>query len=167
MKFEEFCTLMNTRLASLPSREERVEKIVNSLCRTFGVKPEEIAIFSLDAGEEMLTFLWPNSLKHAGKIPITAITPLVAKTIRENRGFVDNQFANTSHASFFEKFKIDEAVPPPIQKIMSVPVCRDGCLCGVIQASRKGEDVARVGSDFSPQDLINLQKMSDLFAKYL
>jgi GAF domain-containing protein len=91
----------------------------------------------------------------------------VARTVRENRGFVDNLFAKTSHASFFEKFKIDDAAPLPIQKIMSVPIRSDGCLCGVIQVSRKGEEIAKVGRDFSQHDLVILQKMSDVLAGYL
>lgn len=167
MKLEEFCTTMNARLASLPSREERLEEAANSLCRAFGAKPDEIAIFSLDAGEEILTFLWPKKLRSAGIIPLSAISPLVAQTARENRGFVDNLFANTSHASFFEKFRTADAAPLPIQKIMSVPVRRDGRLCGVIQVSRKGEDVTKVGRDFSQQDLAILQRMSDVLAGYL
>lgn len=167
MKFEEFCAMMNTRLASLSSREERLEEAASTLCRVFGANPDEIAIFSLDAGEEILTFLWPRQLKSAGIIPISAITPLVAQTVRENRGYIDNQFANTSHASFFEKFKIDNAVPLPIQKIMSVPLRRGNCLCGAIQVSRKGEDAASVGRDFSQRDLEIMQKISDALAEYL
>jgi hypothetical protein len=168
MKFEEYCTMMIDRLAALSSHEERLEEVANSLCRVFGTKtPDEIAIFSLDASKETLMFVWPNKLKSAGIIPISAITPLVAKTVRENRGFLDNLFANTTHAAIFEKFKIDGALPLPIQKIMSVPVHRDGCLCGVIQVSRKGDDVANVGRDFSQQDLVILQRMSDLIAVYL
>lgn len=167
MDIDAFCKLLGDRTASLPSLDARLEEAARFICRAFSVKPDEVVIFSLDDKSEFLSFLWPVKLKDAGAIPLTAAIPLVVQTARENRGFLNNFFAVTPHASAFEQFQIGNSAPLPIQKIMSVPMGSNGKVAGVIQVCRKGEDVARAGSDFSSNELIALQRIAEVIARVL
>jgi len=167
MDIDEFCRALGERIASLPSLDARLEEAANCICRTFSVKLDEVVIFSLDAESEFLIFQWPLELKDAGAIPLTAATPLVVQTARENRGFLNNFFATTPHASVFEQFHIGNSASFPIQKIMSAPISSGGKVAGVIQICRKGEDAARAGRDFSSNELLALERIAVVIARFL
>lgn len=167
MTLEEFCKRLNDTLATLPSPEARLEAAARIISLAFSAKSDEVAVFLLDKESESLSFAWPPSLRSAGAIPLSAMNPLVAQTARDNRGFFNNSFATTSHASFFEMFRIDNAKSSPIQKIVSVPMNHEGKLKGVIQVSRKGEDAGSAGKDFSQNDLLLLQRAAEAIAVYL
>ncbi len=54
----------------------------------------------------------------------------------------------------------------PIQKIMSVPVTRDGRnVIGVVQVSRKGLDPSLAGTDFSQEDLKQLEQAAEILSR--
>jgi GAF domain-containing protein len=85
-----------------------------------------------------------------------------------------NNFARVKHASIFETIKPgagsggsefkDAATPPPIQKLMSVPIIdRDTKVVGVIQISRKSLD-SKLSQDFSREDLHDLELAAGLLA---
>lgn len=167
MDIEEFCKVLSDRTVSLPSLDARLEEAAKFICRAFSVKPDEVVIFLLDAESEFLIFKWPLELKGAGAIPLTAATPLVVQTARENRGFLNNFFAVTPHASVFEQFHIGNSAPLPIQKIMSAPISSGGKVAGVIQICRKGEDAARAGRDFSSNELLALERIAVIIARFL
>jgi hypothetical protein len=167
MKLDEFCTLLRNSLSAVPSEGERLETAVTFVSRAFSTKPHEVAIFRLDADSEFLGFIWPQHLRDAGTIPLSAASPLVARTAREKKGFLNNSFAVTPHASFFELFHGKESDTLPIQKIMSAPLTREGLVWGVIQVSRKAEDLAGAGADFSRNELLALEKIASVIAAHL
>ncbi|HOP40988.1 MAG TPA: GAF domain-containing protein [Geobacteraceae bacterium] len=167
MKLDEFCTILDKFLSGEQSYQGRLETAVRLVSRAFNVKPDEVAILLIDEKGETLGFAWPPHLKEAGIIPLSATNPLVAKTARENRGFLNNTFAVTPHASFFEKFRDKGNQPLPIQKIMSVPLAGSGTIKGVLQVSRKGQDPASAGADFSKNELLALEKIASLIAAHL
>jgi len=167
MKLDEFCTKLDEALSALSTGEARVETAVRYLCPAFSVTPEEVAFFRLDAKGEFLTFIWPPKLRTSGEIPLSAASPLVAQTARENSGFINNSFAATPHASFFELFRLGQASPLPIQKIISTPLCREGKVTGVVQVCRKAESVAAAGPDFSRNDLLVLQRLAAVIAQHI
>jgi len=54
----------------------------------------------------------------------------------------------------------------PIQKIMSVPVSRpDGKVIGVVQISRKGLDYSLAGTDFTNDDLKQLERAAAILSR--
>lgn len=167
MDIEEFCKLLTDRTSSLPSLDARLEEAAKLICGAFTLKPDELVIFSLDSESGFLGFLWPLKLRDAGAIPLTAATPLVVQTARENRGFLNNFFSTSPHASVFENFRINDSPPLPVQKIMSAPIGRDGKVVGVIQVSRKGEDAARAGNDFSRNELLALERIASVIAGFI
>ncbi len=168
MKIDEFCAKLDGRLAGFASAEERLEAAVNALCQAFGVKSHEVAIFAFAPTHESLSFLWPASLRNSGAVPLSAHKSLVAQTARDRKGSLNNAFAATPHASFFERFRQKGADHShPIQKIMSIPVEKDGAVQWVIQLSRKGEDAAAAGRDFTANELAALEKIGRVIARHL
>lgn len=166
MKIEEFCFKLNEMLSPISAPETRLATAARFVCTAFSMKPDEVALFRLD-DSGFLSFIWPTRLQNAGSVPLTATSPLVARTARENAGFLNNSFANTPHASFFEHFHKNEASSLPIQKIMSAPLTAEGKVKGVIQVSRKGEDPVRAGNDFSKSELAALERIAAVIAAHL
>ena len=130
----------------LPSVAERIAKHV-------GVKTEELAILGLSTRWKHLYFLVPVALKHVGHIPLSSNSALAARTVRDKRAEIVNNFAAVRHASVFEGIKVGNETVEAIQKIISAPILDDGRVVGVLQISRKGATAMTAGPDFSPIDL--------------
>jgi hypothetical protein len=167
MKLDDFCTILRKSISAVASPEDRLQTAVTFVSRAFSVKPDEVALFLLDVDSESLVFIWPTHLKDAGTVPLSAANPLVAQTAREKRGFLNNSFAVTPHASFFELFRGKGAVTLPIQKIMSAPLTCEGTVKGVIQVSRKAADAACAGADFSRNELLALERIASVVGETL
>jgi hypothetical protein len=134
---------------ALPSLAERI-------ARNLGVKPGEVAILALSTRWRHLHFLVPEELKNVGFIPLTSKSALAARTARESRPEIVNDFAATKHASVFEGVKMAAGPAEAIQKIISAPILHGDRVVGVIQISRKGSDNLSSGPDFSAEDLGNV-----------
>lgn len=137
---------MDTSQISLSSVAEKIAK-------TIGVRTDEVAMLAVSTRWKHLHFLVPEALKKVGFIPLTSNSALAAKTARESRPEIDNNFRAARHATVFEGVKLAGESPESIQKIVSAPILLDGKVIGVIQVSRKGPDPASVGPDFTADDL--------------
>jgi hypothetical protein len=162
MNIADFCSELDLQLG-LSSPAERLALAVKMLCKAYKVTPEEVAIFSYDPTQEQLKFSWPEKLKTSGSIPLNAKSSLVARTLREKRGYLDNRFAKTSHGVIFEAFSGDS----PIQKIISVPMLCNAEPKGVIQVSRKGAEQSKAGADFSQGEMNALLKMAEVIGRHI
>jgi hypothetical protein len=100
-----------------------------------------------------LHFIVPEALKNVGFIPLSSNSALAARTARDSRPEIDNNFATAKHATVFEGVKITAESAEAIQKIISAPILSDGKVIGVIQVSRKGSDPASAGPDFAAGEL--------------
>lgn len=168
MTLTEFCSTLETKLSSLPSENERLEIMASGISQAFKVKPGEVAIFSYDAADEILHFLWPVKLRSAGKLPYSSYSSLAIRTIRENRAILDNSFYTTPHAAIFEQVRLDPEEPPlPIQKIMSAPLSCNEEIKGVIQVSMKSPDSRSAGNDFTENQLLALVKIAAVVARFI
>ena len=125
------------------------EKIAQEL----GVKADEVAILAVSPRWKHLHFLVPQPLKNVGFIPLTSNSALAARTVRESRPEIDNNFSGARHASVFEGMRTAMASGESIHKIVSAPILYEGKVVGVIQISRKGTNTATSGPDFSAEDL--------------
>lgn len=125
------------------------EKIAKSL----GVKPDEVAILGVSTRWRHLHFLVPQALKNVGFIPLTSNSALAAKTVRENRPEINNNFSAVRHATVFEGVRSATTTGESIQKIISAPIQCEGKVVGVMQVSRKGNSPMEAGADFSAEDL--------------
>lgn len=131
---------------SWPSVAERIAK-------NLGVKSEEVGILGLSLRWRHLYFIVPEALKNVGFIPLSSNSALAARTARESRPEINNNFTAARHATVFEGVKIGNDSLEAIQKIISAPILSGDKVIGVIQISRKGSNVKTVGPDFTPADL--------------
>ena len=125
------------------------EKIAKSL----GVKADEVAILGVSTRWRHLHFLVPQALKNVGFIPLTSNSALAARTVRENRPEINNNFSAVRHATVFEGVKAATTTGESIQKIVSAPILCEGKVVGVMQVSRKGASAAEAVGDFTAEDL--------------
>lgn len=170
MKIAEFCAALETALNEQPELNDRLHLVSTALQKAFKVKADEVAIFTIDRDNHDLCFLWPKRLVKAGRIPMTAHDSLLARTAREAKPYLDNRFANTRHASIFEKIPLSdppEQPVPPIQKIMSAPMLRENAISGAIQLCRKGLDPDAAGADFSPVELEAFAAITRAVARHI
>jgi hypothetical protein len=131
---------------SLSSVAEKIAKII-------GVRNDEVAILAVSTRWKHLHFLVPEALKKVGFIPLSSNSALAAKTARDSRPEIDNNFTAARHATVFEGVKITGEAAESIQKIISAPILLDGKVIGVIQISRKGAAAFETGPDFTADHL--------------
>jgi hypothetical protein len=127
--------------------------VAERIAKNLSVKTEEVAILGLSSKWRHLYFLVPEPLRNVGFIPLTSNSALAARTARESRPEINNNFAAVRHATVFEGIKSGGDSSEAIQKIISAPILSGDKVAGVIQISRKGANAASAGADFTPADL--------------
>lgn len=155
------------KAGSYPSGEA-LTKLAAQIATAFGAKKDEVAVLRLSPDGLMLSFLYPVKLQHIGQIPLTTAHSLAAKSIRDKRGDIVNNFSIYKHPTVFEAVDLSaEDKATPIQKIMCAPMLAEGKVAGVIQVSRKGVVGAQVGPDFSQRDLGELMTVGSILGVYV
>ena len=71
-----------------------------------GVKNDEVAILAVSTRWRHLHFPVPEALKNVGFIPLSSNSALAVRTARDSRPEIENNFANSRHATIFETVKI-------------------------------------------------------------
>jgi hypothetical protein len=127
--------------------------VAERIARNLGVRTDEVGILGLSERWRHLYFLVPEALKNVGFIPLTSNSALAARTARENRPEINNNFSAAKHATVFEGVKVGPESAEAIQKILSVPILVADRVIGVIQVSRKGSSTKSVGPDFTQVDM--------------
>ncbi|MGD0694528.1 MAG: GAF domain-containing protein [Terriglobia bacterium] len=156
------------RKAGIYPPDEALSKLAAQMGPFFKAKKDEIAILRLSNDGKMLSFVFPARLVKVGNIPLTTSHSLAAKTIRDKRGELVNNFSVYKHPTVFEAIDLSsEEKAAPIQKIVSAPMIVDGKVVGVIQVSRKAKPGDPVGPDFTPKDLAELSTVGTILGKYL
>jgi len=165
-----------TAKASIGDLERMVSETPSSdraclkLAQILHVHRNEVALLRLEKGS--LRFIFPPELRSAGVLPLTG-SAVAARTAATRSPLLSNSFMRVKHVSLFEAVKLgagsDEETRSqeqmPIQKIMSVPVgLHGGNVMGVVQISRKGLDASLAGSDFTGEDLKQLERAAEILA---
>jgi hypothetical protein len=128
-------------------------RIAERIAKNLGVRPDEIALMGVSTRWRHLHFLVPESLKQVGFIPLSSTSAIAARTARESRPDIINNFASVRHATVFEGAKTGGESSELIQKMISAPILSGDKVVGVIQVSRKGPNPSLAGPDFSAEDL--------------
>ena len=136
----------SNRQLSIPALATKIATILN-------VKPDEVAILAISERWRHLYFLAPHVLRNVGQIPLSSTSALAARTVRDSRPEIINNFNGVRHASVFEGVKDESLTASAIQRIISAPILADGKVIGVIQISRKGATVVESGPEFTSADL--------------
>jgi hypothetical protein len=169
MGIDDYCKKLDSHLTGIDNPEKRLEAAAGILGQAYKVSADEVAIFVLDDEKDILHFWWPRKLKTIGFLPLSSIDSLAARTVRENKPFVNNRFASVHHASIFERVRLEPTSaekPLPIQKIVSVPIPGTDRVRGAIQVSRKGANVDDV-NDFTPRDMTYLVDIASVMSRHL
>ena len=149
-----------------PSSESLI-KVATILASLFSVKPDEVAILKLVPVFKSLRFVLPEKLNPVGTIPLTSTTALAARTARERKPELANNFSTARHANFFEAVPLGRDPNELIQKIMSAPILDGTKIHGVVQISRKAATLAQAGEDFTQKDLRTLISLSPTLDRLL
>jgi len=131
--------------------------LTEKIARELRVKVDEVAILAVSNRWRHLHFLAPAALKNVGFVPLTSTSALAARTARESRPEINNNFSAVRHATVFEGVKSATVTGESIQKILSAPILNEGKVVGVMQISRKGQSAVRAGPDFTQEDLQKVQ----------
>jgi hypothetical protein len=150
-----------------PLSPEILESVSGAIAKLLGVRSDEVAIMELHLASKALKFVLPQKLRAVGSIPLTSSAALAARTVRERRSDVINNFAQSRHASVFEGVPLGRGQGVCIQKLMSMPILQEGKVLGVVQISRKGESQQDCGPDFKAIDLKALQGLAEVLARFL
>jgi hypothetical protein len=153
--------------AGLALDEEALTKVAQTLAKLFGVDPDEVAILRIDPKSKNLKFVIPEKLAAVGSIPLSSATSLAARTARERRPELVNNFSAARHASVFEGVPLGRNPGELIQKIMSAPILEGTEICGVAQISRKGHSSSDAGADFTQKDLRALTALAPALGRFL
>ena len=147
--------------------EDALNKLAGQISSAFAAKKDEVAVLRLSPDGRMLRFLYPVKLQKIGEIPLSTAHSLAAKTIREKRGEIVNNFSVYKHPTVFEAVDLSaEEKASPIQKIISVAMITEGRVVGVIQISRKGRGGDQIGPDFTPRDMNELTAVGSILGKF-
>src|SRR6202171_2653934 len=130
-----------------------LSSVAEKIAKNLGVRNEEVAILAVSTRWRHLYFLVPEALRKAGFIPLSSNSPLAARTARDSRPEIENNFAAAKHATVFEGLKTTGEAAEAFHKMFSAPVLLDGKVIGVIQITRKGPNAASAGPDFTADDL--------------
>jgi len=164
-ELERLASALNSDSAS--SEPISLTGIADRIAKHLGVKHDEVALMGLSTRWRHLHFLVPESLKQVGFIPLSSNTAIAAKTARESRPEIINNFSSVRHATVFEGVKIGGETSEIIQKMISAPILSGDKVVGVIQVSRKGPDARSAGPDFTADDLGKILALCKPLAKLI
>lgn len=142
-------------------------KVARTVAKLFDVDMDEVAILKLVPKYKSLKFVIPEKLSPVGTIPLTSATALAARTARERKAEVVNNFSTARHANVFEAVPLGRDPSEMIQKIMSAPIVDGTRVHGVVQVSRKARSLALAGADFNQRDLRALVSLSPALDRFL
>ena len=133
--------------------EVSLPAVADKIAKELRVKVDEVAILAVSNRWRHLHFLVPHVLKNVGFIPLTSNSALAARTARDSRPEINNNFSAVRHASVFEGVTAATMTGESIQKIISAPILFEGKVVGVMQVSRKGDSTSSAGPDFTAEEL--------------
>jgi hypothetical protein len=142
-------------------------KVARMLAKLFGVDMDEVAILKFVPKYKSLKFVVPERLTPVGTIPLTSTTALAARTARERKPELVNNFSTARHANVFEAIPMGRDPSELIQKIMSAPILDGTRVHGVVQISRKARSLSQAGADFTQQELRTLISLSPTLDRFL
>jgi hypothetical protein len=141
--------------------------MANTLGKLFDVKTDEVAVLKVIPKYKSLKFVIPEKLTPVGTIPLTSTTALAARTARDRKPELANNFSTARHANVFEAVPMGRKPSELIQKIMSAPIMDGARIHGVIQICRKAATLAETGPDFTQKDLRALISLSPTLDRFL
>ncbi len=85
-----------------PPSTEELAQLAEAVGKMFHADPDEVAILAISPKNKSLKFVIPEKLSVVGSIPLTSTSALAARTVRERKTEMANNFNTSRHASVFE-----------------------------------------------------------------
>jgi GAF domain-containing protein len=146
---------------------EAIAAVAGYAARQFKVSEREVALLLRTDDGRMLKFMYPVALAEGpNTFPLSAHS-VAGDVVKSGRGIVNNALPQSKHMAFYEKIRLEGPKGGPIQKLIVAPIRTGGLPLGVIEVSRKGEDGASAGPDFTQQDLAALIEIAAAAAPFL
>ncbi len=146
---------------------EALALVAAQVARAYEVTEREVAILLRTDDGMNLKFVYPLEMAEGPNNFPLASPSVAGKVVKSSRGVVDNAFPQTKHLGFYERLRLEGPKAGPIQKLVAAPIGGSGSTVGVIEVSRKGDDAAAAGADFTAQDLATLTEVGAVIAPYL
>lgn len=138
--------------------KDMIQLIAQFYIKQFDLKEDEISILLTDKDKFILSFAYPEYLVDCGMIPLNSPDAYAAFLFKLGKGMMDNNFNQQKHLHLFETIPTPDKKIKFIWKIMGVAL-RDGeNKFGVMEISRKGEEYANSGPDFTSENLTLLER---------
>jgi len=153
--------------AAHPPASQDFALLAEAVAKLFAAAPDEVAILAVSVKGKSLKFVIPEELSVVGTIPLSSMSALAARTVRERRTEMANNFNSSRHASVFEGVPLAKRQGQTIYKIMSAPILDGKKAIGVVQISRKGQSASESGPDFTSKDLQTLTALCSMLEKFL
>lgn len=150
-----------------PPKDEALNEVADAIAKQFGVDADEVAVLRFVPKFKSLKFILPVKLSPVGTIPVSSTSALAAKTARERKPELMNNFSSARHANVFEAVPLGRDPSELIQKIMSAPVLEGTKVLGVVQICRKASSLNSAGPDFTQKDLKTLSALSGTLQRFL
>jgi hypothetical protein len=150
-----------------PLDPEALDRISAAIAGLFRLKPDEVAILEVVPPGKLLRFVLPAKLRSVGSIPLVSGSALAARTARERRADIVNNFSSFRHASVFEGVPLGRREEEAIQKLMSAPILHENRVVGVVQLCRKGISPVDAGPDFTQADMVEMKNLGGLLSRLL
>ncbi|MFN7973729.1 MAG: hypothetical protein U0166_15510 [Acidobacteriota bacterium] len=142
-----------------------VKEIVKCVVESVAVYEDEVAIF-LPKGADTFRFAAPLPLLEDGS-SFPSKGSLTLKVYNGDDPLVNNNVKVGKPLSIYERAKISERSPKPIQKMLAVPLKDREGKVGVLQVSRRGVSVREAGPDFGSKEEMDLTSIGKVAAPYL
>jgi hypothetical protein len=164
----ELGSLVNTMEGSGAAPDSgSLSTVANMLAKLFSVAADEVAILKVVPKYKSLKFVLPEKFTMVGTIPLSSTTALAARTARDRKPELVNNFTAARHSNVFEAVPLGRDPGELIQKIMSAPILEGTKVLGVVQISRKAASLSKAGVDFTQKDLRTLVSLSPTLHRFL
>jgi len=144
-----------------------IQEIEQFYIDNLGLNPYEVAIFLTNKEKTILSFACPEYLVNSGMIPVSSTEAHAATIYRTGRSVTDNKFQQQRHLGIFEIIRTPEGENLPLFKMMGTPIAVDDDKLGVIEISRRSKREDEAGDDFTPNNMVFLEKTIKILAPFI
>src|SRR5260370_32358395 len=115
-----------------PQIIQELAQLAEAVGQMFHADPDEVAILAISPKNKSLKFVIPEKLSVVGSIPLTSTSALAARTVRERKTEMANNFNTSRHASVFEGVPLGRREGQTIYNTMTPPILPWNQLTGCV-----------------------------------
>ncbi len=133
----------------------------------FFLNDYEVAIFLTNEEKTVLSFACPDYLVNSGMIPVSSTEAFNAAIFRTGRGIIENNLQQQKHLLIFEIIRTPDDKIMPVWKMIGALIAVGEEKLGVIEISRRSDNMTDAGEDFTESDLMFLENTIKKLAPFI